>query len=343
MGLQGSQGPSLVGRDFLKELDFTREELESLLDLSAELKAAKCAGRENQSLTGKNIALIFEKTSTRTRCAFEVASYDQGARVTYLDPQSSQLGHKESVADTAQVLSRYYDAIEFRGSAHDTVEALAKHASVPVYNGLTDTWHPTQMLADFLTMREHQQSERLSYAYVGDARSNMGNSLTVMGAIMGADVRIVAPRALWPSPDVLARAHEVAAVSGAMLTVTEDVDAGVRGAEFVHTDVWVSMGEPAEVWDERIALLKPYRVDAGMLRLAGEGLDASVTAKFMHCLPAFHDATTTVGSQIAERTGMRDGIEVSDEVFQGPASIVFDQAENRLHTIKALLVATLAG
>jgi ornithine carbamoyltransferase len=329
----------LRARDFLKEIDFTADELGHLLDLAIELKASKRSRNEVQRLAGRTIALIFEKTSTRTRCAFEVASYDQGARVTYLDPQSSQLGHKESAADTARVLSRMYDAIEFRGSAQATVETLAAYADVPVYNGLTDEWHPTQMLADFMTMLEHgggRPITDISYAYLGDARSNMGNSLLVMGAIMGADVRIAAPRSLWPNAEVQRLAYERAASTGARITMTEDPAEALVGADFVHTDVWVSMGEPKDVWDERIALLTPYQVTAAALATTG-----NPDVRFMHCLPAFHDMGTVVGRDIAERSGMTDGLEVTHEVFESPASVAFDQAENRLHTIKALLVATL--
>ncbi len=329
----------LIGRDFLKESDFTATELTSLIELAAVLKAAKREGVEPQLLTGRNIALIFEKSSTRTRCAFEVAAADQGANTTYLDPQSSQLGHKESVADTARVLSRFYDAIEFRGAEHALVEELAEHADVPVYNGLTDTWHPTQMLADFLTMAEHANGRDwpdISFCYLGDARYNVGNSLLVTGAILGADVRIAAPEGLLPSAEVQELASNLAAASGARLTITNDAAEALAGAQFVHTDVWVSMGEPTEVWQERTEKLRPYRIDAAAMA-ATERNDA----KFMHCLPAYHDTNTTVGAQIAELSGMRDGIEVSNEVFESSASIVWDQAENRMHTIKALLVATL--
>ena len=331
---------NLHDRDFLKEIDFTAEELQHLLDLAAELKAAKRARTEVQHLRGRNIALIFEKTSTRTRCAFEVGAYDQGAHVTYLDPVSSQIGHKESAADTARVLSRMYDAIEFRGAAQATVEELAAYSDKPVYNGLTDEWHPTQMLADFLTMLEHgggRAANEISYAYLGDARSNMGHSLLVMGAIMGADVRIAAPQALWPSADVQRIAYERAAGSGARITLTEDVAEAVDGASFVHTDVWVSMGEPKEVWDERVRLLTPYQVNDKALAASG-----NPDVRFMHCLPAFHDTRTVVGREIAERTGMTEGLEVTDQVFSSAANIAFDQAENRLHTIKAIMVATLA-
>ena len=330
---------NLRNRDFLKEIDFTTTELTFLLDLARDLKRAKYAGTEVPRMTGKNVALIFEKTSTRTRCAFEVGAYDQGARVTYLDPNSSQIGHKESAADTARVLSRFYDAIEFRGSAQATVETLAEFSDVPVYNGLTDEWHPTQMLADFLTMIEHGRGkpvDEISYAYMGDARSNMGHSLYVMGAIMGADVRIVAPKALWPSTEIQKIAKERAAGSGARLTLTEDVAAGLKGVDYVHTDVWVSMGEAKEVWDQRVKLLTPYQVNAKALEATG-----NKNVKFMHCLPAFHDTNTVVGRDIAEKTGMTGGLEVTNEVFESGANIAFDQAENRLHTIKAIMVATI--
>jgi ornithine carbamoyltransferase len=334
-------GIDLFGRDFLKEVDFSLEELDHLISLAGDLKAAGVRGDRRKRLAGKVIALIFEKSSTRTRCAFEVAAFHQGAHVTYLDPAGSQLGHKESISDTAAVLAGMYDALEYRGSEHSIVEELAAAAPVPVYNGLTNAWHPTQMLADFLTMAEQSGGapwSSLSYAYVGDARYNMGNSLLVMGAIMGADVRIVAPRALWPDPQIQALARDRAASSGARVTLTEDPQAGVSGAAFVHTDVWVSMGEPKEVWDSRIELLRPYRVDAALMAATGRP-----DARFMHCLPAFHDLNTTVGRQAGERYGLRDGIEVSDEVFASPASVVFSQAHNRLHTIEAILVATLAG
>ena len=331
----------LLGRDFLKELDHTRDELQHLLDLAGELKARRRAGAEVQRLAGRTIALIFEKTSTRTRAAFEVAAYHQGAHVTYLDPSSSQIGHKESAADTARVLERMFDAIEFRGKAQATVEELAANADVPVYNGLTDEWHPTQMLADFLTMAEHAGGRPLSevsYCFLGDGRFNMGRSLLVTGAIMGSDVRICAPRDLWPAPEVVTVAQERAAASGARLTVTEDLDEGLRGADFVHTDVWVSMGEPKDVWDSRVRELLPYQVNAKALERT-----TNPDVRVMHCLPAFHDARTVVGRDVAELTGITDGLEVTDEVFASPANIAFDQAENRLHTIKALLVATLAG
>ena len=329
----------LQGRDFLAERDFTAVELSFLLDLAATLKAERLSGRERPRLSGRGIALIFEKTSTRTRISFETAIAQQGGFSSVLDSSSTQIGHKESIADTARVLSRVYDGIEYRGSAHSVVEELANYADVPVFNGLTDTWHPTQMLADFLTMREYSSeqpsSKPLTYAYMGDARNNMGNSLLVTGAILGADVRIVAPRSLWPEQAIQALAHERAQESGARITITEDVAEGVTGVDFVHTDVWVSMGEPQEVWAERIALLRPYRVDSAVMRSAG------AQARFMHCLPAFHDTATDVGRSLAADFGFTDGVEVSSEVFDSPASIVFDQAGNRLHTIKAVLVATL--
>lgn len=329
---------NLTGRDFLKEADFSPAEIRGLLDLAADLKAQRRAGTEVPQLVGKQLALIFEKTSTRTRISFEVAMRDQGGHVTVLDPSATQVGHKESIPDTARVLARMFDGIEYRGSAHATVERLAEYSDVPVYNGLTDEWHPTQMLADFLTMREYaaDPSAPLRYAYVGDARSNMGNSLLVMGAMMGADVRIVAPQQLWPSEDVQQIAREFAASTGARITLTQDPAEGIPGAEFVHTDVWVSMGEPKEVWAERVALLTPYRVDAALMALTGDP-----NAKFMHCLPAYHDQETGVGEQVARDFGLLDGVEVTNEVFESYASIVFDQAENRMHTIKAVLVATL--
>jgi ornithine carbamoyltransferase len=330
---------NLRGRDFLKELDFTAAELQSLIDLSGELKRAKRAGEEVRSLTGRSIALIFEKTSTRTRCAFEVAAYDQGGHVTYLDPDSSQLGHKESAADTGRVLSRMFDAIEFRGKAQATVEELAEFSDVPVFNGLTDEWHPTQMLADFLTMAEHSGGRppaEVSYCFMGDGRFNMGRSLLVMGAIMGSDVRICAPKNLWPDYVVQDAAAGRAEQSGARVTLTEDPDEGLAGVDFVHTDVWVSMGEPKDVWVDRVRELTPYQVNAAAMARTG-----NPEARFLHCLPAFHDTRTVVGAQVAELTGLTGGLEVTDEVFSSPANLAFDQAENRLHTIKALLVATL--
>jgi ornithine carbamoyltransferase len=331
---------NLRNRSFLKVSDFTARELEHLLKLSAALKIVKYAGTEVPRLTGKEIALIFEKSSTRTRSAFEVAAYDQGAHVTYLDPSGSQLGHKESIADTAQVLGRMYDALEFRGSAHSDIEELAANAGVPIYNGLTNEWHPTQMLADFLTMHEssHRPYDAITYTYMGDARSNIGRSLLVMGAIMGAAVRICGPRELWPPSDVQALAHERAERSGARVMLTDDREEALSGTDFVYTDVWVSLGEPKNVWDERVRLLAPYQVNREALKHTG-----NPRVKFMHCLPAFHDENTTIGREVMGRTGMKDGLEVTNEVFQSPASIVFDQAENRLHTIKAILVATIGS
>lgn len=327
---------ALHGRPFLREIDFTPAEWLSLIDLAAELKAAKKNGTEVQHLKGRNIALIFEKTSTRTRCSFEVAAFDQGAHTTYLDPSGSQMGHKESTADTARVLGRMFDGIEYRGDEQEKVEVLSELSGVPVWNGLTDDWHPTQMLCDSLTMREHagKPLNQVSYAYVGDARFNMGRSLLVNGALIGADVRIVAPRELWPDEECIAHARRIAEETGAKMTVTDNVDEGVAGVDFVHTDIWVSMGEPKDVWNERIEMLRDYQVNASLMEKAGP------QAKFMHCLPAYHDRKTVIGEQLFEATGM-DGIEVTDEVFEGPASIVFDQAENRMHTIKAVMVATL--
>ena len=331
--------PNLSGRSFVKVLDYEPAELRHLIDVSAELKAAKAAGAERRMLSGKNIALIFEKTSTRTRAAFEVAAYDQGAHVTYLDPSGSQMGHKESTADTARVLGRMYDAIEYRGSGQDHVETLAEHAGVPVYNGLTNEWHPTQMLADFLTMDEHSDKplRETTFAFLGDGRYNMGRSLIVMGALMGCDVRMVGPADLSPPADVIAMAEGIATQTGARITITEDPQAGVAGADFVHTDVWVSMGEPKDVWRARVDDLRAYQINADLM--AATGNDG---AKIMHCLPAFHDSNTTVGGEIMAATDMPDGLEVTEEVFESGASIVFDQAENRMHTIKAVLVETLA-
>ncbi|MFE2810929.1 ornithine carbamoyltransferase [Streptomyces nigra] len=328
---------ALAGRHFLKELDFTGQEFLGLVELAAELKAAKKAGEEAQHLRGRNIALIFEKTSTRTRCAFEVAAADQGASTTYLDPTGSQIGHKESVKDTARVLGRMYDGIEYRGDSQAKVEELAAFAGVPVFNGLTDDWHPTQMLADVLTMTEHSAKPvtGIAFAYLGDARFNMGNSYLITGALLGMDVRIVAPQAYWPAASVVEKAQELAAVSGARVTLTEKIEEGVLGADFVATDVWVSMGEPKEVWSERIAALGPYAVTMDVLRATG-----NPDVKFLHCLPAFHDLGTKVGQEIFETHGLTS-LEVTDEVFESEHSVVFDEAENRLHTIKAVLVATL--
>jgi ornithine carbamoyltransferase len=331
---------NLKNRSFVKEIDFEPRELRFLLQLSEALKISKYAGTEVKRLEGKEIALIFEKTSTRTRSAFEVAAFDQGAHVTYLDPSGSQMGHKESIADTARVLGRMYDAIEYRGANQVDVEALAEHAGVPVYNGLTAEWHPTQMLADFLTMHEASGKpyDGLSYAFVGDCRFNMGRSLLVMGALMGSDVRLAGPEELRPPDDVVSIAKEIAGRTGARITITDDAGSGVSGVDFVHTDVWVSMGEAKDVWDERVKLLTPYQVNAALLEKSG-----NPKVKFMHCLPAFHDANTVVGREIMEHTGMTNGLEVTGEVFESDASIVFDQAENRLHTIKAILLATLGA
>jgi ornithine carbamoyltransferase len=329
---------NLKNRSFVKEIDFSAGEFTFLLDLAEDLKAAKFSGTETKKLNGRNIALVFEKTSTRTRAAFEVASFDQGAHVTYLDPASSQMGHKESTADTARVLGRMYDAIEYRGKEQAVVEVLAEYAGVPVYNGLTDEWHPTQMLADFLTMHEASGKpyNEISYAFMGDLRFNMGRSLLVTGALLGSDVRMVGPKDMFPSDDVIKIAEDLAEVSGANLTITDDLDA-VEGVDFIHTDVWVSMGEPKEVWNQRVAHFKDYQVNAALFERSG-----NPNAKFMHCLPAFHDANTVVGKEMMAATNMPDGLEVTDEIFESDRSIVFDQAENRLHTIKAVLVATLS-
>ena len=330
---------NLRNRSFLKELDFSPKEFTFLLGMAADLKAAKYAGTERPRLTGKNIALIFEKTSTRTRCAFEVAAHDQGAHVTYLDPSGSQMGHKESVKDTARVLGGMFDAIEYRGSAQTNVEELAAYSGVPVWNGLTDEWHPTQSLCDMLTMREHstKHDNEIAFAYLGDAHNNVGNSLLVAGAMLGMDVRIVAPRELWNNDDVIAAARAIAENTGARLMFTEDVAEGVAGVDFVYTDIWVSMGEPKETWDARISALLPYQVTTDMLAKTG-----NPDVKFMHCLSAFHDRKTTVGEQMFKQTGLA-ALEVTDEVFESSSSIVFDQAENRMHTIKAIMVATLGS
>ena len=329
----------LRGLNFLKLLDFTPDEIRYLLDLSAELKRAKRAGSEEQRLRGKNIALIFEKTSTRTRTAFEVAAYDQGAHVTYLDPGGSQIGHKESAKDTARVLGRIYDGIEYRGYSQKTVDTLGAHAGVPVWNGLTDEFHPTQVLADALTMREHSGKplHEISYCYLGDARNNMGNSLMVGGCKLGMDVRLCAPEHLWPGEDLVATCRALAAQTGARLTLTESVAEGVAGVDFLYTDVWVSMGEDPSVWESRIDLLRPYQVNLDVIRLTG-----NPAVRFLHCLPAFHDRETKVGADIFVRFGL-DGMEVTDDVFESEYSIVWDQAENRMHTIKAVMVATIAG
>jgi ornithine carbamoyltransferase len=328
---------NLRNRSFVKELDFTPEELKFLLKLSVDLKAAKYGGYEQPRLKGKNIALIFEKSSTRTRCAFEVAAYDQGAHVTYLGPEGSQIGHKESMKDTARVLGRMYDGIEYRGFAQATVETLAQYAGVPVWNGLTDQFHPTQMICDILTMIEHSDKHlgEIAYCYLGDARNNMGNSLMVTGCKLGMDVRLCAPKALWPAEDLVATCRQIAAETGARLTLTESVEEGVKGVDYLYTDVWVSMGEAKEVWDERIKLLLPYQVNAEAVRKTG-----NPNVKFMHCLPAFHNRETKVGEDIFQKTGL-NGLEVTEEVFESERSIVFAQAENRMHTIKAIMVATL--
>ena len=330
---------NLKSRSFVKELDFTPIEMKFLLDLSSALKTAKYTGTEKPQLSGKNIALLFEKASTRTRAAFEVAAFDQGAHVTYFDPSGSQMGHKESIADTARVLGRMYDAIEFRGKRQADVEDLAAYAGVPVYNGLTDEWHPTQMLADFLTMHEASKKpyDAISYAFVGDLRFNMARSHIVMAALMGSDLRLAGPSHLSPPADVIAVAEAIADKTGASITVTEDVEAAVDGVDFIHTDVWVSMGESKDVWTDRIADLKEYQISSALMRASG-----NPGVQFMHCLPGFHDSNTVVGAEIMSHTDMPDGIEVTHEVFESYASIVFDQAENRLHTIKAILVATLA-
>jgi ornithine carbamoyltransferase len=328
----------LRGRSLLTLNDYSAEEITYLLDLAAELKAAKREGREERRLAGKEIALIFEKDSTRTRCAFEVAAYDQGAHVTFIGPSGSHMGHKETVKDTARVLGRMYDAIEYRGFAERTADELAAWAGVPVYNGLTDEWHPTQILADLLTMREHAAKplDEVAFCFLGDARFNMADTYLVGGAKLGMDVRLAAPRSLWPRHEVLELARGFAGATGARIALTEDVALAVRGCDFVMTDVWVSMGEPKEAWAQRIALLRPYQVTAEVMAATG-----NPDARFMHCLPAFHNADTAVGRQIFEDHGM-DALEVTEEVFESPASIVFDEAENRMHTIKAVMVATLA-
>ena len=327
----------LKQKHFLKLLDYTPAEIQTLLDLAASLKAEKKNAAEQPRLTGKNIALIFEKTSTRTRCAFEVAAHDQGAHVTYLDNSGSQIGHKESIRDTARVLGRMYDAIEYRGYGQEIVEQLAEYAGVPVINGLTNEYHPTQMLADLLTMKENSKKplNQIAYAYVGDARYNMGNSLLVAGAKMGMDVRIGAPRAFWPNDALVEQCRSIAKQTGARITLTEDAAAAVDQADFIHTDVWVSMGEAKETWKERIEQLRPYRVDARLMAASN-----NPEVKFMHCLPAIHNRDTQVGQWLFNEFSL-DGAEVSEEVFESVASIVFEQAENRMHTIKAVLVALL--
>jgi ornithine carbamoyltransferase len=326
----------LRGRSFLKEMDFTKEEFTYLLDLAATLRVDKRSGTEAQRLIGRNIALIFEKTSTRTRSAFEVGAHDQGAHVTYLGPEESHIGHKESMKDTARVLGRMFDGIEYRGSAHENVEILARFAGVPVWNGLTDQWHPTQMLADVLTMRDHSTRplNELAYCYLGDARNNTANSLLVTGALLGMDVRLAAPEALWPSTEIRDIAEQLAATSGARLMVTDDVHKAVLEVDFLYTDVWLSMGEPEEAWGERIKELLPYQVNSELVSAT-----RNPDVKFLHCLPALHNRQTEVGETIFEKWGL-SALEVTEEVFESAASIVFDQAENRLHTIKAAMVAT---
>ena len=330
---------NLRNRNFVKLLDFTPKEIKFLLKLSADLKAAKYSGAEQQRLRGKNIALIFEKGSTRTRVAFEVAAYDQGAHVTYLGPSGTHIGKKETMKDTARVLGRVYDGIEYRGFAQETVETLAQCAGVPVWNGLTNEWHPTQFLADALTMIEHSDKplSQISYCYLGDARNNVSNSLLVGGAKLGMDVRLCAPKSLWPDEDLVATCRQIAAQTGARITITDDVAAGVAGADYLYTDVWVSMGEPDDVWAERIRLLQPYQINAQVMAQTG-----NPNTKFMHCLPAFHDTNTQVGQEIYEKFGI-EAMEVTDEVFESDVSVVFDEAENRLHTIKAIMVATLGA
>ena len=330
---------NLRNRNFLKLLDFTPKEMQYMLDLARDLKRAKYAGTEVQTMKGKNIALIFEKSSTRTRCAFEAAAYDQGAHVTYLGPSGSQIGVKESMADTARVLGRMYDGIEYRGYGQAIVEELGKYAGVPVWNGLTDEFHPTQILADFLTMTEHSDKplNKISFAYLGDARNNMANSLMVGAAKMGMDVRIVGPNNLQPEEELVAQCQEIAKETGATITITADAKAGVEGCDFLYTDVWVSMGEPDEVWAERIGILKPYQINADLMTATGND-----KCKFMHCLPAYHNRATKVGEEVFQKFGL-DGVEVTEDVFESPASIVFDEAENRLHTIKAVMVATLGA
>ncbi|MBC3382194.1 ornithine carbamoyltransferase [Serratia fonticola] len=335
-----SQMNPFYSRHFLRLMDFTPSEIQSLLQLAANLKQAKKQGQETRHLQGKNIALIFEKDSTRTRCSFEVAAFDQGAQVTYLGPSGSQIGHKESMKDTARVLGRMYDGIQYRGFGQCLVETLAEHAGVPVWNGLTNEFHPTQLLADLLTVREHLPGKALSevkFAYIGDARNNMGNTLLEAAALVGMDLRLVAPKACWPQAELVAECQELAQQTGGKITLTEDIAEGVQGADFMYTDVWVSMGEAKEVWQERIALLRPYQVNMAMVKLTG-----NPQVKFLHCLPAFHDDQTTLGKQMAEQYGMHGGMEVTNEVFESEHSIVFDQAENRLHTIKAVMVATLS-
>ena len=328
---------NLRNRSFLAIKDFNQSEIKFLLKLSANLKSAKYAGTEQKRLNGKNIALIFEKDSTRTRVGFEVAAYDQGANVTFLGPTGSHIGHKETIKDTARVLGRIYDGIEYRGFGQEIVEQIAKYAGVPVFNGLTNEYHPTQFLADALTMSEHSEKpiEEITYCFIGDARNNMGNALLIGGAKLGMDVRLCAPKACWPKPEIIEYAKTIALETGARLSVTDDTTKAVNGCDFIYTDVWVSMGEAAEKWQERIDLLKPYQVNAELMKQTG-----NPKTKFMHCLPSFHNTDTTIGMEMKEKFGL-DCMEVTDEIFESDASIVFDQAENRMHTIKAVLVATL--
>jgi len=330
---------NLRNRSFLKLLDFTPKEIGFLLDLAADLKKAKYAGTEQQRMKGKNVVLLFEKDSTRTRCAFEVGAMDQGANVTYLGPAGSQMGKKESMKDTARVLGRMYDGIEYRGYSQEIVETLAAYSGVPVWNGLTTEFHPTQILADFLTMREHSDKplNKVTFAYYGDARNNMGNSLMVGAAKMGMDFRAVAPKQCWPEEELVAKCREIAKETGAKITLTEKVEEGVKGVDFLYTDVWVSMGEPAEVWEERIKLLSPYQINMNVVKATG-----NPRVKFMHCLPAFHNRETVVGEDIYQKFGL-EAMEVTEDVFESGMSIVFDEAENRLHTIKAVMVATLGA
>lgn len=329
---------NLKNRNFLKLLDFSPKEIDALLELSAKLKNEKYTGTEQQRLQGKNIALIFEKASTRTRCAFEVAAYDQGARVTYLGPSGSQIGYKESMKDTARVLGRMYDGIEYRGFGQNVVEELGKYAGVPVWNGLTNEFHPTQILADFLTMKEHSNKplSQVKFCYLGDARNNMGNSLMVGAAKLGMDFRATAPKECQPSEELQNECKEIAKKTVAKIQVTENVEEAVKDCDFLYTDVWVSMGEPDEVWAQRIKLLKPYQVNANVMKLTG-----NPNVKFLHCLPAFHNRNTKAGEEIYRKFGL-ESMEVTEEVFESKASVVFDQAENRLHTIKAVMVATLS-
>ncbi|EYU13548.1 ornithine carbamoyltransferase [Photorhabdus luminescens] len=328
-------------RHFLRLLDFSSAEIHALLKLAAELKSTKKSGTEKALLTGKNIVLIFEKDSTRTRCSFEVAAYDQGANITYLGSSGNQIGHKESIKDTARILGRMYDGIQYRGYAQTIVESLAKYAGVPVWNGLTDEFHPTQLLADLLTIQEHQPEKPLSeikFAYLGDARNNMGNTMLEAAALMGMDVRLIAPEKYWPNAALVTECQKLAEKTGGKITLTENIAEGVKNTDFLYTDVWVSMGEPKEVWQQRINLLKPYQVNMDVVNMTG-----NPQVKFLHCLPAFHDEETILGKQLAAEFNMYGGLEVTNEVFESEHSIVFDQGENRLHTIKAVMVATLAN